>query len=274
MNAKLKKLIKILKQLNKVLIAYSGGVDSTFLLKIAVDALGKENVLAVTARSETYPYRELKEARSSSKQIGAKLKVINTSELQIKGFRDNPVNRCYYCKKELFSKLKNIAKDEGLNYCLDGSNHDDLRDLRYGSLAAKELGIRSPLLEAGITKDEIRKFSRDLNLRTWDKPSFACLASRFPYKSQITKKRLSMVEKAEESLRDFGIKQIRVRHYDKMARIEVFPEDIKILLNRKNAKQISQKFRKLGFLYTTVDLEGYKTGSMNKALENKRRRKC
>lgn len=262
-SARLNKLKKILKSLKSIVIAYSGGVDSTFLLKMAVDMLGRENVLAVTAKSETYPRREFKEAKNLAKQIGAKHKIINTSELNIKGFKNNPINRCYYCKKELFSKLKKIAKTERLNYCIDGTNYDDLKDIRYGRIAAEELGIRSPLLEARITKANIRKFSKNLNLNTWDKPSFACLASRFPYKSNITRKDLSVVEKAEEFLRKLGVRQVRVRHYGKLVRIEVFPKDIKILITPKNAKLISQKFRKLGFKYTTVDLEGYRTGSMN-----------
>lgn len=270
MNAKLTKLKKILKSLKSVLIAYSGGVDSTFLLKIAVDTLGSKNVLAVTARSETYPHREFKEAKKLARQIGARHKVINTSELNIKGFKNNPINRCYYCKKELFSKLKNIAKLKKLGYCIDGTNYDDLKDIRYGSLAAKELGIRSPLLEAGIAKKDLRKISKTLGLKTWDKPSFACLASRFPYNSRITKRKLSVVEKAEEFLRGFGITQVRVRHYGNLARIEVFPEDIKVLTRPKNAKKVSQEFKKLGFLYTTLDLEGYKTGSMNKVLERRK----
>jgi len=257
------KLKKILKALKSVVIAYSGGVDSTFLLKAAVDTLGRENVLAVTAKSETYPSREFREAKTMAKRIGARHKIIHTSELAIKGFKNNPVNRCYYCKKELFSRLKNIAKNEKLDYCIDGANYDDLKDIRYGRFAAKELNVRSPLVEAKITKEDIRKFSKRLCLRTWDKPSFACLASRFPHKSRITREKLSTVEKAEEFLRGLGIKQVRVRHYGNLARIEAYPEDIKILLAPGNTKRISQKFKKYGFLYTTVDLEGYRTGSMN-----------
>lgn len=263
-NTKLTRLKNILNTLKSVVIAYSGGVDSAFLLKVAADTLGKENVLAVTARSETYPYREFKEAKIFAKQIGARHKIIKTSELGIKGFKNNPMNRCYYCKKELFSKLKAIAKREVLNHCIDGTNYDDLKDIRYGRRAARELGVRSPLLEAKITKGDIRNFSKALRLKTWDKPSFACLASRFPYKSKITKEKLSIVEKAEAFLRALGIRQVRVRHYGQLARIEVYPEDIKILLGQKNAKKISQRFKKLGFLYTTVDLEGYRTGSMNR----------
>lgn len=260
---KLKRLKKILKPLKGVLIAYSGGLDSTFLLKVAVETLGRENVLAVTARSETYPIREFKEARALAKSIGARHRVVNTSELRIKGFKNNPVNRCYCCKKELFSRLKNIAKAGSLRWCLDGTNYDDLKDVRYGRLAAKELGIRSPLLEARMTKEDIRKFSKYLNLPTWNKPPFACLASRFPHDSPITKKKLSIVEKAEDFIKDLGIAQVRVRHHGEVARIEVMPGDISVLVDPKNAGKISKKFRNLGFLYTTVDLIGYKTGSMS-----------
>jgi len=262
-NSKIKKLKEILRRLKSVVIAYSGGVDSTFLLKAAVDTLGRKNVLAVTARSETYPLREFKDAKEYAGQISARHKIINTSELAIKGFKNNPVNRCYYCKKELFSKLKEIAKAEALRYCIDGTNYDDLKDIRYGRKAAKELGIKSPLVEAKITKRDIRKFSRAIGLKTWDKPSFACLASRFPHKSEITKNKLSVVDKAEEFLRRFGVRQVRVRHYGDLARIEVYPEDIKRIIEPKNIRQISREFRRLGFRYTTVDLEGYRTGSMN-----------
>ena len=265
-NIKLKNLQNILQKLNSVLIAYSGGVDSTFLLKVANDTLGKENVLAVTARSETYPAREFKEAKALARCIGARHKIIRTSELGIKGFKNNPVNRCYYCKKELFKKLKNIAREEGLRYCADGTNYDDLKDIRYGRVAAKELGIKSPLLEAGITKNDIRRFSKEIGLKSWDKPSFACLASRFPYKTNITRRKLSTVEKAEDYLRRFGVTQVRVRYYGSLARIEVLPKEIKILIEMRNAEKIAKKFRRLGFLYTTVDIEGYKTGSMHKAL--------
>jgi len=271
-NRKIIRLQKTLKLLKSVLIAYSGGVDSTFLLKIAVDTLGRENVLAVTARSETYPFREFKEAGRLAKQIGSRLKVIHTSELNIKGFRNNPVNRCYYCKRVLFSRLKAIAKKEGLNYCADGTNYDDLKDVRYGRFAAKELGIKSPLLTARITKADIRRFSRRLKLKTWDKPSFACLASRFPHKTVITKEKLTAVEEAEEFLRGFGIRQVRVRYHGPLARIEVLPEDIKILIRPENAKKISGKFSRLGFSYTTVDLEGYRTGSMNAKRKHNRKR--
>jgi uncharacterized protein len=263
---KLSKLKELLESLGSVVIAYSGGADSTFLLKVAVDALGRKNVLAVTARSETYPLREFREARECARQIGARHKIINTSELAIKGFKNNPVNRCYYCKKELFSKLKKIAKIEELRHCIDGTNYDDLKDVRYGRVAAGELGVKSPLVEAKITKRDIRRFSKAMGLRTWDKPPFACLASRFPHKTRITREKLSAVDKAEEFLRGLGARQVRVRHHGNLARIEVYPEDIKKLTAPKNSGRINQRFSKLGFTYVAVDLAGYRTGSMNPAL--------
>ena len=248
----------------QVLVAYSGGVDSTFLLKVAIDTLGRENVLAVTARSETYPSREFKEAKKYAQEMGARLKIIQTSELGIKGFKNNPVNRCYHCKKELFSKLIKIAHSEGMGPCLDGTNYDDRKDVRYGRLAAEELGVRSPLFEAQITKDEIRKLSRQMRLATWDKPSFACLASRFPHDTLITKKKLGVVDAAESFVRRLGVRQVRVRHYGELARIEVSPEDIGLVAKTANAARVVARFKRFGFKYVTVDLGGYRTGSMNK----------
>lgn len=264
MNGKFKKLVQILKSLRSVVVAYSGGVDSTFLLKAAVDTLGRENVLAVTARSETYPAREFRAAKELARHISSRHKVIHTSELWIKGFKENPVNRCYYCKKELFKKIKDIARAEGLKNCIDGTNYDDLKDIRYGRQAAKELGIRSPLVEARITKADIRKYSKQMGLKTWQKPSFACLASRFPHKTLITKEKLSIVERAEEFIRRLGVSQVRVRCHGRMARIEIYPGDIKVLLAPANAQKVAKRFKMLGFRYVTVDLEGYRTGSMNR----------
>jgi len=260
---KIKKLKKILTRLQTVLIAYSGGLDSTFLLKVAVDTLGRDNVLAVTARSETYPRRELHEAARMAKVIGARHTVIRTSELALRDFKENPVNRCYYCKRELFLKLKKTAQEKKLSYCLDATNYDDLKDVRYGRRAARELGIKSPLLEAKLTKDDIRSLSKALRLMTWDKPPLACLASRIPYGSPITRGKLSVVEKAEEYLRGFGIRQVRVRHHDKLARIEVPREDIPALIDPRHAARIARRLKRLGFAYIAVDLQGYRAGSMN-----------
>lgn len=268
---KIRKLKQILKKLGSVVVAYSGGLDSTFLLKVAIDTLGRENVLAVTARSETYPLSEFKEARAIAKKIGARQLVIDTSELNIKNFSANPVNRCYYCKKELFNKLDKIRKSHKLSYLLDGTNFDDLKDIRYGRKAAKEFGVKSPLLEAKITKDDIRKCSKRLGLSTWDKPSFACLASRFPFHSNITAKDLKRIDEAESYLRKLGFKQIRVRIHKDIARIEIFEKDFGKAVRFKD--EIVKKLKSLGFTYIALDLAGYRTGSMHEGNSvNKRNR--
>ena len=263
-NSKLKKLHNILKNLKSIVVAYSGGLDSTFLLKAAVDALGNRKVLAVTARSETYPLSEYKDAVKMVKLIDARHLTIRTSELKIKGFKDNPVNRCYYCKRELFKELKSISKARGLANVVDGTNYDDLKDIRYGRKAAAELGIKSPLLEAGITKSDIRKFSKRLKLATWNKPSFACLASRVPFKSEITKIDLNRIDKAEDYLKSLGFDQVRVRLHKDTARIEVPRKDFALAI--KFNDKITKRLKDLGFVYATLDLAGYRTGSMHEAM--------
>jgi uncharacterized protein len=262
-NSKSKKLNEILKGIGSVVVAYSGGLDSTFLLKAAIDALGPENVLAVTARSETYPASEYYEARRIARKLGARHITIRTSELDIKNFKDNPVNRCYYCKKELFKKLDRIKKAHKMGYLLDGTNLDDLNDVRHGRRAAKELGVRSPLLDARITKDDIRRLSKELKLPTWDKPSFACLASRIPFNSRITEARLKRVEESEEYLRGLGFRQVRVRLHGDIARIEVDRDDFNRML--RLSSRIIGKLKKMGFIYVALDLAGYRTGSMHEA---------
>lgn len=257
------KLKTILKKLGSVVVAYSGGLDSTFLLKAAIDVLGKGNVLAVTARSQTYPLSEYKEAKALAKKIGANHVTILTDELGIKNFKSNPVNRCYYCKKELFKKLDAIRGRRGFNHVLDGTNFDDLKDIRYGRQAAEELGVRSPLLEARITKADIRKFSKRLNLPTWNKPSFACLASRFPFNSPISARGLIRIDRAEEALKRLGFKQVRVRIHGNIARIEFYKDDFRKVLNPSTIKSAVSKIKSLGFKYVTLDLEGYRTGSMH-----------
>ena len=260
---KLKNLKRILRELKTVVIAYSGGLDSTFLLKTAVDALGKKNVLAVTARSETYPASEHREAVSIAKKIGARHMTIDTEELKIKKFRSNPVNRCYYCKSELFKKLDGMKDRYDMAYVLDGTNYDDLKDVRYGRKAAKELGVKSPLLAARLTKADIRKFSKLLNLPTWDKPSFACLASRFPFKDEITATGLRRIGVDEDHLKGLGFKQFRVRAHKDIARIEVLKSDFKKALEFHDS--MSDKLKSLGFVYVALDLGGYRTGSMHEA---------
>jgi TIGR00268 family protein len=246
-------------------VAYSGGLDSTFLLKVAIDALGRDNVLAVTARSETYPISEYKEARAIVKEFGARHITINTRELDIKNFRSNPVNRCYYCKKELFKILNTLRNRYGMGHIVDGTNLDDLKDIRHGSLAAKEEGVKRPLLEARITKKDIRKFSKNLRLPTWDKPSFACLASRFPFNDRITIAGLKKIEAAEDRMHKMGFRQVRVRLHGNTARIEVPKNSLSLGLKLKD--RIVRDLKRLGFIYVTLDLEGYRTGSMHREID-------
>lgn len=256
-------LKKILKDLGSVIVAYSGGRDSNFLLKVAVDTLGKKNVIAVTARSETYPLSEYKQAVAFAKSMGARHVTMRTGELSLEKFRSNPVDRCYYCKKELFAKLSKLCDKYKMAHIIDGTNLDDLKDIRHGSRAAKELGVRRPLLEAGITKRDISDLSKKLKLPTWDKPSFACLASRFPFNNRITKSGLGRIEKAEDFMRELGFSQMRVRLHGPIARIEVLQKDM--VLGLKLRDSILKNLKGLGFVYVALDLEGYRTGSMHEA---------
>jgi uncharacterized protein len=249
--------------MQSVVIAYSGGLDSTFLLKTAVDALGKPNVLAVTARSETYPASEYREALKYARSIGARHLTITTDELKMPDFVSNPVERCYHCKKELFGKLDGIRRARSLKYVLDGTNYDDLKDIRYGRRAAKEACVLSPLLDAGITKDDIRKYSKRLGLATWDKPSYACLASRIPFGTAINPHDLGKIDRAELYLREAGFGQVRVRMHGNIARIEFCRREFMRAVKMSDA--IVKKMKALGFVYVTLDLDGYRTGSMHEA---------
>lgn len=265
LNEKYEKLKKYIEELGSAVIAFSGGVDSTFLLKICYDVL-KDKAIAVTATSSTYPEREFREAIKLAKEIGIRHKIIRSEELEIEGFAKNPVNRCYYCKSELFSKLIKVAEEEGMKYVLDGTNADDTGDFRPGRRAAKELGVKSPLLECGFTKDDIRKMSKELGLPTWNKPAYACLSSRFPYGEEITSDKLSMVEKAEDYLLKLGFVGFRVRHHGDIARIELRQDQINMMMDENMRKDVIKKFKGVGFKYVSLDLEGYRTGSMNEAV--------
>jgi len=262
-NLKLERLKNNLKEMSGVVIAFSGGVDSTFLVKTAYDVLGKK-AIAVTASSSTFPKAEFEEAKRLAKLIGVRHIIINSEETEIANFKQNPSDRCYYCKKELFSRLKEIAKEENVNHVLDGTNYDDLDDYRPGMRALEELSIISPLADVKLTKMEISDISKQMNLDTWDKPAFACLASRFPYGITITKPRLELVEKAEGFIRSLGMKQFRVRYHNEIARIEVAKSDFEAVL--KHSDEIVKRFKELGFKYITLDIEGYRTGSLNEGL--------
>jgi len=272
MHKKLADLKDILVSLENVLIAYSGGVDSTFLLKVATDVLGVQNVLAVTEVSPVYPVEETEQARIFAQELGVRHELFEVHELSNPEFVNNPKDRCYWCKQRLFADLLKIAAQNHLNYVVDGANFDDGDDFRPGMKAAQELGIRSPLKEARLTKAEIRHFSKEFGLPTWNKPSFACLASRFPYGMKITPENLQKVDRAERFLRQAGVTQVRVRHHDNIARIEVLAEDLPKLVNEQFRKQMVAYFKELGYAYVAVDLEGYRTGSLNEVLQEEEKK--
>ena len=265
--AKYEKLKQILGEMGKVLVAFSGGVDSSLLLKTAQDVLGG-GILAVIASSATYPEEEQKEAVKLAEFWGVRYRIIHTDELDNPEFVKNPPTRCYFCKNELFSRLKEMAEAEGIPYVCDGANKEDLGDFRPGSEAAKELGIRSPLQEAGLVKAEIREISKWLGLSTWNKPSLACLSSRFPYGTEIDLDSLKQIAQAEAYLRSQGFKQVRVRHHGQIARIEVESEEIERLLDPDFRRTLAVRLKSYGYSYVTVDLEGYRTGSMNETLDS------
>jgi uncharacterized protein len=264
--SKIDRLKKHLQQLESVAVAYSGGVDSTFLVKVAGEVLG-DNAIAVTAQSSTYPEREFKEAADFVQKAGIRHVVIKSEELDIEGFSDNPTNRCYFCKRELLSKVIAVAQANNIRHVVEGSNVDDLGDYRPGRQAIRELGVASPLTDAGLGKEEIRILSKEMGLPTWQKPALACLASRFPYGQKITRDKLRVVDQAEQFLLDLGFRQVRVRHHGSIARIEVSAEERGKFFNTDMMDRIYEKFRQLGFMYTALDLKGYRTGSMNEVID-------
>lgn len=268
---KYRKLIDILEEMGDVVVAFSGGVDSTFLLKVAVDTL-KNRALAVLAVSPTYPSREYKRAMDVAKEIGAKIKVIQTKETTESKFIENPVNRCYFCKSELFKKVGDIADEYLFENLVDGSNADDRLDHRPGMKALREKGVRSPLQEAELTKAEIRELSRKLKLPTWKKDELACLSSRFPYGEKIDPEKLHMVDEVENYLYDLGFHNIRARHKGNTIKIEVDPAQIKLFMDDELRNRIVQRIKEIGYTYVTIDLEGYRRGSMNEALSKEQLR--
>lgn len=266
LHRKLEKLQSYFKELEAAAIAFSSGVDSTFMLAVASEVLPKDKVLALTAASASFPQRELNAARQFCSDRGIKHIIFSSEELDIEGFKHNPKNRCYLCKRELFTKIKELAAQNNIKYVCEGSNVDDLGDYRPGLQAIKELGIKSPLREAELTKTDIRSLSKELDLPTWNKPSFACLASRFVYGEPISEEKLQMVDKAEQLLIDLGFSQVRVRIHGKIARIEILPQEFAKIMAADVREKIYAEFANYGFSYTTLDLKGYRTGSMNETI--------
>ncbi len=259
------KLLKIREEIGKyksIAVAFSGGVDSTLLSKISHDLL-KEDAVAITIVGDMHSRAEIQEGRELARGIGISHVEIDIRGEKIPGFTENQKDRCYHCKKHLFALIRDKSRELGVEAIFDGSNIDDLSDYRPGMKALKELNIISPLKDAGFTKADIRNVSRELGLPTWDKPAFACLASRIPYHTKITREKLDMVEKGEEYLKEIGINQYRVRHHGEVARIEVEEKELGKVLDRGILSMIAGRFREIGFKYTALDMAGYKQGSMN-----------
>jgi len=262
---KLNKLQRLLKDMGGLVLAYSGGVDSTFLLRAAKDALG-DKVLAITAVSPTYTREEHERACEMALALGVRHISIQTNELENPDFLKNSSQRCYYCKKELFHKLRTIADQEGILFVVDANNQDDCSDYRPGRIAGQEAEIRSPLIEAGLNKKEIKELSREMGLLTWDLPATACLASRFPYGEALTLEKIKRVDQAEKFLRDLGFRRVRVRSHERLARIELDADVLNKFFDDTLRSKVLRKLKDLGFIYVTLDLEGYRTGSLNEVL--------
>ncbi len=259
---KINRLKEILQKMGSFAIAFSGGVDSTFLLAVASE-LPDINIIAITASSPMIPAWEIKEARKMAARFRVKHRIIKTDQLENPSLKENPPERCYICKKDLFSKFLALAKEQGLKYLADGTNHDDLKVYRPGLRALKELGIRSPLAEAMLTKKEIRKYSKIMGLTTWDAPSLSCLATRIPYNEELTAAKLKMIDRAEEFILSLGFRQVRVRYHHPIARIELDPADIPRLIEPSIRGKVVKRLKAIGFGHITIDMEGYRSGSMD-----------